>query len=187
MAAIRDPHLEPLAARLQELRVRAMDRTRALSESQLIWIPPSGGWSVAQCLGHLSLTHEAYDRTFAASLPALARLDAPTRASMPHTLMGRLMLWVVRPSNKRRFRTAGAFAPAAPNAEGAVQRFERSLDAMERHLAAADGRDLRHRIASPVSGLIRFSVGDAFAVIVNHVERHLDQVDGILNQRDFPG
>jgi hypothetical protein len=47
-------------------------------------------------------------------------------------------------------------------------------------LKVAEGRDLSSvKVKSPLSGLIRYNLGDAMELVVGHAERHLRQIEAI--------
>ncbi len=51
----------------------------------------------------------------------------------------------------------------------------------------ADGLDLRRiKFGAPVSSLLSFSLGDRFAILVMHQERHLKQMNRIKDHTMFP-
>ena len=59
---------------------------------------------------------------------------------------------------------------------------------MKTRLQEADGLHLaRLRLTSPISSLVRFSLGQSFAVILAHDRRHLWHVDRIVAMSDRPG
>jgi hypothetical protein len=146
-----------------------------LSEEELNRAPEPGAWSVAQCLDHLARTAAQYRTRLE---PAIARGRLHPLASMPFyepTWIGRWITDTLR-SSERRFRSPRAFAVPAHPAPGALDRFLAEQQALAALAHEADGIDLnRTRFSSPTNPLLRFSVGDAFALMTAHVERHLRQ------------
>ncbi|MEE8148016.1 MAG: hypothetical protein V3T24_10465, partial [Longimicrobiales bacterium] len=59
-------------------------------------------------------------------------------------------------------------------------------DELLRLLKAAEGADLtRIKVPSPASSLIRFRLGDAFRLIVEHEKRHLLQATRVMAAPGF--
>jgi hypothetical protein len=44
----------------------------------------------------------------------------------------------------------------------------------------------QNRVASPVTSLIGYNLGDAFSILVVHAERHLRQIGRVEARPDFP-
>lgn len=176
---------------LAELR-RTADAFRALAEpltpAQLAWQPPSGGWSVAHVLEHLVLANGAYatalDRCLTRAIPGTGEVD--WRPSW----LGERFRRAVAPEATRRLPAPPSFRPPralpAPRAD-ALPEFLAIQARIAGQLERAGGADwVRTRFASPVSSLLRFNLGDAFAIVAAHTARHLGQARRIRAHERFP-
>jgi len=136
-----------------------------------------GGWSAAQVFEHLVIANESYLvtlRRVAAGTPTRAQPGAVWRPS----LAGGLLVWSF--GSPRRWPAPRIYLPPAPRPrviEGFVAGMEELVGLLDR-LAEADWR--RVRLRSPVSGFIRLNLGDCFAILVTHAERHFRQIDRVL-------
>ena len=156
-----------------------------LDESQLSWVPPDGGWSVGQVFEHLLIK----DGLYLPRMNALVEGAAPAASPRPWTpsFFGKLVLKAVDPANHRASTSPPAFRPGPLARPGAVAAF---LDQMAQYRtvlvrgAQADWRGLR--LSSPALAIIRLNLGDAYASIVLHSERHLNQARRVIDQPGFP-
>jgi hypothetical protein len=99
------------------------------------------------------------------------------------------MLNLIEPPPKRRFRAPNAFAPKTGKGLGeAVPEFMTWQDEIQQHLVRAKGLDLwRTKLWSPAVPLLRFSLGETFAILAAHERRHLWQAERVREAPGFPG
>lgn len=180
MAAI--PQHVHSAALLQANRAviqRVRDAVFTLSSSDLTRHPPGGGWSVGEVLEHLIVSADSYLETLR---PIVAAKDghAVTPATMwKPSLMGGLLVNSFRSPRKRR--APKIYRPGPSPRPHALEEFVARHEELGRLMAAAGDKEWRRvRLRSPVTALIRMNLGDAFAVLVTHAERHAGQVERIL-------
>lgn len=182
------------AMRQDALRRALLDQTRAhivriaslnaLSPEQLAWTPPEGGWGVAQILEHLLTTNGTY-------LPMMERLtgEATERAEPDEewkpSLAGGMLIKSM--SSPRKFKAPRVFRDVLHPRSGVRQAFIDQLQQLVRLLETADRVSWRRtRTASPVSRLIRLNLGDCYAVLPAHTERHLGQIERVTGHGGFP-
>jgi hypothetical protein len=167
-------------------RTRALaDRTGALlvglTDEQLLRRPAPGRWSVGECLAHVNRTNRLYLERIE---PAVREARARGKLAEGPFRYGRLEEWFVRelsPPVRRRFKAPGVFVPppAEVDAEAVRRDVLALLERLEAALREADGVDLAAvKVASPVSGLLKFRLGPAFRLLTGHTERHLIQAQG---------
>jgi len=158
----------------------------ALSEEQLRWRPPGGGWSVGQVLEHLVLTHEPYLARLRAALEdGVARAAAGRSRPWRPTLLGGLVTRSM--AAPRKVKTRPKFDPGPDVGPGAADRFIETVRAIDELVQVADGADLCVRFTSPVMPIVRPNLGDALRLLAVHGNRHLDQIDRVMAEPDFPG
>jgi hypothetical protein len=183
------------AAHLAELRSRTRASSReaesiasGLSESQMAWAPSPAAWGIAQCLDHLATTFTAYDRSLADAFASGARRGSPAAgARYRPTWMGGFMMRSLGSVVSSRFRTPRVFDPGPAARSGALGRFIESQRALEAAIERAGHVDIAAiRLRSPASWLVRYSLGDALAILVGHVERHLAQARRVRALPGFP-
>lgn len=160
----------------------------SLTERQFSWRPDPDRWSVGQNLSHLTLTNRSY-------LGAVARAVEEARARghlatgpYRHGWLGNWFIRILEPPPRMRVKT---FARLDPPLEGSkpevLDEFEAAQNETLESMRAANGVDLgRARFPSPFLGALKFSVGQAYRIILAHNRRHFFQIRRILEHDDFP-
>ena len=184
-------YLVGLSADSEALGERARARFASLSTEQLSWRPAPASWSVGECLEHLVTMNRLYigriDRLFAGAI-AKAIPDAGFRGGP----VAARFIAAMGPDSARKFKAPSVFKPSAPGAggdvdPGIVERFIEQQAYMKSVMERCRGVDLRRaKVRSPVSGLIRFRLGDALRLLVEHGKRHLNQAEAVLASDGCP-
>jgi hypothetical protein len=162
-----------------------------LTDEQFNWNAEPGRWSMAQCLDHLCVTG-------AQILPRMDQGIERARArqwfSSGPFRYGRLGNWFVRANSaterppRRRFKAPQLYAPSAePPLSEVVPVFLQLQEELISRLHDANGLDLaRVKVSSPVSRLVRLSLGQWFTLVAGHQERHLWQAEQVRRHANFP-
>jgi DinB superfamily len=139
-----------------------------------------GRWSVAECIGHLNLTSEAF-------LPLLRDGVARARRQAQGHLRRRYRrdfigwsLWKsAGPPVRLRVKTTPPFVPAPAVAPtDLVAAFERLQEAQLASVRDADGLPIdRVTIASPFNARLKYNLYAAMTILPRHQHRHLWQAE----------
>jgi hypothetical protein len=195
-AAVSDgaARVERLVAELAAADARIAQAAGGLAPLQLQWRPPEGGWGIGDVLEHLLASNEDYLARLRVLVAEGARgTGAPVRADRPGggadgwrpSLMGGFLARSLRAT--RKLPAPKIWRPASAPRADALERFlagEREIARLLRDSLDLDWR--RTRLASPVSRLVRFNLGDAFEILAAHSSRHAGQVERVRARRDFP-
>lgn len=167
---------------------RAQALGSRLSDAQLAWTPPEGGWSVGHCLEHLVAAADEYNARLTSRLDeAHAGLDSPYLGGHKSTWLGNRFIEAVKPANTRRFKAPRKFAPPPTPRQDVVEAFCRRQARLVELLEKAKGIDLAaYKIPSPVTSLVRFNLGDALQILVHHAQRHVNQAIRVTEHPEFP-
>ena len=161
-----------------------------LSLEQTVWQSDPKSWSVAQCIEHLRITTEQYRPGVEALIIRVRTSDAGRRdAAYRPTLVGGFFLKFVQPTYRTKLKAPKAFKPDAAGVPASVlERFADQQDVLLELIRRADECDLnRGKLASPVSPLVRLTLGDALSILVTHQRRHLGQAQRVIDSPVFPG
>ena len=170
--------LQALNQQFEEIKLDSISLAAGVDDFEFNWRRESGGWSIAQCFDHLNVAARLY-------LPhvdkAIARAKSKRKLGRrPHSY-GVIERWFLRsmePPPGSRFRAPKLFRPVRRelHTQETVDAFLALQDEFVSRLRRAQGIDLsRAKVRSPVSPLIRFSLGIVFALIAAHARRHLWQ------------
>lgn len=184
----------PLAAelaknveRLGEIRRRAARFLNGLADAQLDWKPAPARWSVGECVLHMVETNRAYAEPIEAKIRELRRGGKLAPGPFRY---GRLGLWfvgMIEPPAKRKLPAPARFAPPRrPATRRDVEALLARVDRIERMNRAAQGLDLRAKIATPVTPLLRLPVGIALRLLGAHTLRHVLQAEAVTREPGFP-
>jgi hypothetical protein len=148
------------------------------NQDRVVLLTPSttGGWSIAQCLEHLNRYGHFY-------LPAIDQAlqrhsgqpDAPTFTS---TWLGSYFTRMMQPeTGKRKIKAMKAYAPPPDlDAHAIVAEFIHQQETLLTLLSRARRSDLTAtRVPISIASFIRLRLGDVFAFVIAHDERHVQQ------------
>jgi len=169
--------------------VEARELAGELTDEQLNWKLQPEQWSIAQCLDHLAVTGERFDKYYTEAI-RLGHEKWPVREPIPYrpTFVGGWLLKQVTPKVKRKLPAPKVFRPSESiTITGSLEKFLRQQDVFLGFVRAASGLDYnRIRLRSPVTPLMRYSLADAFVVTVLHGQRHLGQARRMRETAGFP-
>ncbi len=184
-------YLTALSEESEVLAERATERFAGLSPAQLGWRPAPKSWSVAECLDHLLTTHglylESIDRTLGRSVAS-----SDPDAGFESGPLANRFIRSLGPDSTLRMKAPGLFKPAPlgpgePAEPGIVHRFVEQQRTIVSVIERCRALDLtKAKVSSPASGLLRFRLGDALRLLVEHGKRHLKQAEGVMASAGFP-
>jgi hypothetical protein len=186
---------EPLVSDLQEyqrqieaINADARDLLAGLSEAQINWCVAAGQWSIAECLDHLTVTNrELLERIKGALADAWSR-GLTSRGPFRYGMIGNMIVRSMEPPAKMKIKAPKIFKPRSSQSPEVVTRdFFAVQDEILKLIREANGLNLaRVKITSPVTKLIKLSLGQAFGLIATHERRHLWQARQVKTNPAFP-
>jgi hypothetical protein len=181
------PELDAFRIGFEQLAEEADALTATMSNDQFNWRPPSGGWSVAQCIDHLNVTARVYLPKLDEGIAEAIRRGLYGGGPFQYNWLGRLMVGSVAPPPRFRVKAPKDFqpAPARPRQETLAAFRAYQVQFIDR-LRQANGLDLaRARVQSPAASFLRIPLGSAFAMMVAHERRHLLQARNVIATPTF--
>jgi uncharacterized damage-inducible protein DinB len=182
------PECDAFRRAFEDLSTAATDLVRPLNDEQFTWRPAPDSWSVAQCLDHLNAAARAYLPMLDEGIATAVRRGLYTPGPYAYNWVGRLMVYVVKPTTQRRSKAPQAFLPGEGRRRDEIMAAFRAYQVQYvDRLRQASGLDLaRARVTSPVARWIRMPLGSAFAMAIAHEQRHLAQARRVLETPGFP-
>ena len=182
------PELDGFRQQFEGLARDAEAMAGGVSDDQFNWKPPSGGWSVAQCIEHLNITTRSYLPALDEGIADAIRRGLYGEGPFRYGWFARMFVRSVGPGPRMKFKAAKAWLPppSRPKHETLAAFRAYQVQCIDR-LRQANGLDLsRAKVKSPASNLVRLPLGSAFAVLVAHAERHLEQARRVMAEPAFP-
>lgn len=180
--------LDTIAVESAKNSVTARELIRDLSEPQLNWKPAPDKWSIAQCLDHLAVTSGKFGSYFTDAL-ARGRRKWPVKSPPVYrpSFVGGWLIKQVEPQTGRNLPAPKVFRPSASEIRDAAEKFLQQQTRFLEFVRQTEGIDYnKTRLRSPVTPLMRYSLGDAFVVTVLHEQRHLGQARRVRETPGFP-
>ncbi|MEY4166750.1 MAG: DinB family protein [Blastocatellia bacterium] len=183
-----NPELQGYYGRVEVIRQESHQLVEGLTEEQCAWQPAPNRWSIAQCLEHLNATARNYFPLINNSINNARSSGLFSTGPYRHGWFGRYYARVVTPPPRLRISSPRRFTPPPDRPMAEIwPTFLNFQDRLQELIAHASGVDLgRASVTSPVTRLIKFSLGSTLAIIVGHEERHLWQARQVLNSEEFP-
>jgi hypothetical protein len=181
--------LEECRKQLEALNERAHIILVHLAPQQLFWRPAEGSWSIGECARHLALANRGMLPGIDLAIAAARRKGLHGPGPFRHGWPGSWLLKTLEPPVKQRVKTSPW---AVPEAQGTWDSIEGELvathaEVIER-MRRAQGLHLgKAKVRSPFLPLLRYSLGQAFAIIAAHGRRHLWQAEQVRAHPGFPG
>lgn len=187
---MKSPFLVGINEQLNACTRRAEELSRHLSDPQLNWRPNEKRWSVAECLDHLLVTNALYLGAMERAIRRGHERGRTADESEHHrnTLFGGFILRALKSGRTaRKVPAPKMFIPTSDVAPGIVDRFVKVQVRITEALHDSEGLNLdRVKFGTPVSALLRANLGEAFAILVLHEARHLDQIEEVIDSNGFP-
>lgn len=178
-------YVDGLARMTRETDARVAVLVQALSDRQLRWRPPGGGWSIGDVLEHLCVVHDSYARVMRPLIDAPNVRRVADGGQWGPTLIGGMMVKSFR--SDRKLPAPKLFRPAPEPRANVLEEFLARERELQDELERARHLDLRTtKLASPVSRLVRINLGDALGILVEHARRHLGQMERVRGRVGFP-
>jgi len=183
------PQLAAMQEHLERIRTRA-EALRSLSPAQWLWSPAADVWSLALILDHLNTAEREVVPRIEQSIAALRREDRRSEGPFRYNSWERFFIRMLSPNPPFKLPVPPQFTPQAPE-DPLSQVLDPFLALQERYLKIleqANGYDLKaSRVTSPVSPLLKMTVGGYLEAMVAHERYHWTQVEAILANPQFSG
>ncbi|WP_139925844.1 DinB family protein [Hymenobacter sp. DG01] len=178
--------LDSLAAELQRVREITHRRFRPLTDDQLNRGPGPGKWSVGQCLEHLNIVGGLYLPVMNRKIKAARERGSSPAETVVHGFFGKKMTEAMRvPASEKAMKTPQQYAPSGSRLpRTVVEVFSRQLDELDNLITQARTINANAvRIPNPIVPLLLPRLTDALELLVEHIKRHIQQAERVLDGR----
>lgn len=171
--------LQQLLDQIDACERRAEVLVGDLDDATVNWRPPTGGWSVAQCLHHLAVINEFYLRD---CLTPVQQAPRGTRFSnLSPTPLGLWFVSSLEPPVRIKMRARSDVQPAPSlSRNDLIPTYKRSHDAYRTLVQASADVDINRVIVpNPFFPRIRMRMSTILLVVPAHDRRHLWQAENV--------
>ncbi|MCU7552607.1 DinB family protein [Chitinophagaceae bacterium LB-8] len=173
---------------LDQVKQEALKHFSVLSLEQLNWKSAPSNWSIAQCLDHLIVFNQLYFPTFERVLHNHYKSTSWERLSPFSKVSGLLMIKLLGPGSKTKFKTPKVGQPCASELPASIvyDFAQHQHDLKNYYLALAKKNINSVVISSPASNFITYYLNDVLKLIAQHQVRHLNQSMTVFHHPNFP-
>lgn len=181
------PELERISAELTDAQARMHRVAESVDDAAWTTRPPKGGWSIDECVAHLTLTNQRYLPVLEAALDQAPTWndDAEGRPAAPERFHRDLAGWfltrMMEPPVRFRLPTAPPFEPAGPASRPTtVAAFDATQAALLEAIRQMEGFNIMAiRIRSPFNPSLRYTTWSALCILAAHERRHIWQAERV--------
>jgi hypothetical protein len=181
--------LDEYRAQLTALDERAHILLAHLTPAQLCWRPAEGSWSIGECLLHVALTNRGMLPGIDAAIERARKRGLRGEGPFRHGWPGSWLVKTLEPPVSRKMKTAPWAVPRAAGSADSIEKdFHASHAEVIERMRRAQGYHLgKVKVKSPFMPLLRYTLGQAFAIIAAHGRRHMWQAEQVRGNPAFPG
>lgn len=171
--------LQTLVMQIQEIITKA-EALRNLDDAMLTWRPNDTSWNILECLEHMNLYGDFY----------LPQIENKIRSTHTHAdpifksgILGNYFAKSMLPKEKlNKMKTFKSKDPIhATLRRDVIDRFLGQQNHLITLLNLSSTVSLNKiKITTSVSSLLRFKLGETYRFYINHMIRHMQQIDNIL-------
>ena len=184
-----DFHYEQLLQHSNQCKHQINQQTKELPPEVLNWKEHPKKWSVLEVLSHLSKVYELYYPNFDAAISIAKDLASGENQGTKRSIMGKLSIYSMKPKGrKRRFqmKTFDFFEPevSEQHANETINTFFKNKDDFHDLLRRARLKQLgATKMKTALGERVKFYVAECFEFILAHEDRHLLQIEDILQKQ----
>jgi hypothetical protein len=185
-----------LLSELKQINASCMhfveEKVAVLSDAQLQWKPNPKSWSILEVFAHLNAHAHYYQNIIHKKI--LENQDIEATSTFVSSPLGRATWRLVKLGKmrniKRHVKSARVFNPEYFGLEmkrDEMLTFVNYLSTMSQIFEAAEKVNLRKiKLPMAVSKFVHLRLGDALMFHIYHNDRHMEQINAIMNHRKFP-
>jgi DinB superfamily len=171
--------LADLRRQFQACSAAAEALVASVAEGELEQRPKNQGWSIAECLEHLTATTRLYLPILQSALQEAPAGDGPYKMDWK----GRLLKWVLEPPYRSKVKTLPSLEPKIEDVRRVLPDFLASQQQLFEAMKPWSGRALdKALITSPFNKRLRYNIYSLFNVVAAHQRHHLWQAQRVRDQ-----
>lgn len=179
--------IDGILLRGKQAKQKVEQEFSTLAFDQLNWKPSAESWSIAQCLDHLMVSHNAYFPALEMITNGRFKMNFWEKYSPFTSLCGRIMKDQLQEQVKRKMKAPGKIQPSSSKIDSdIVERYIANLKIFLKHISDCQSVDIdRTVITSPLLGIVTYNLRDAFQFLIQHEHRHINQAIRVKVHKSF--
>jgi hypothetical protein len=171
------PELERYQQQFEAIASQAKDLAAGLTEAQFNWRPAPEQWSIEECLAHLTMVGQVEVRAIEAAIDEAKAKGRRGSGSFEYPVWERFILRETEPPVRHSTSAPKRFVPLhGQPITGILPTFLQVQRNFAIQIERADGLDLRRvKVATPITRLLKLSLGTTLAQAAAHERRHIAQ------------
>jgi hypothetical protein len=172
-----NPQLEEYRQQFEQIAGEAKELTSGLTEAQFNWRPAADQWSIEECLAHLTAVGQVEVDAVAKAVDEAKAKGLTGAGPFEYPIWERFLLRETEPPVRHQMPAPKRFTPIhGQPITGVLPTFLHVQRQFTIQIERADGLDLRRvKVPTPISRLLRLSLGTTLAQAAAHERRHLAQ------------
>jgi hypothetical protein len=171
------PELELYRQQFEKIKQQANELTAGLDEARFNWRPEPASWSIEECLAHLTMVGQWEVMEIEKAVEGGRARGLKGQGPFQYGAIDRFIVDQTEPPVRDAMPASERFVPLHGQPVTAVlPTFLHVQDQLMVQLERAEGLDLRRvKVATPITRLMKLSLGMMFAQVAAHERRHLAQ------------
>lgn len=169
--------LEKYHQQFEEISGQARELTAGLTEAQFNWRPSASAWSIEECLSHLTMVGQVEADAIEEAIGQAREQGVTAVGPFEYPAWERYILRETEPPVRNPMDAPKRFVPLHEQPiTGILPTFLHVQDRFLIQIERADGLDLRRvKVPTPITKLLKMSLGSTLAQVAAHERRHLEQ------------
>lgn len=182
------PELEEYRSQFQSIAGQATALTSGLTEAQFNWRPGPQAWSIEECLGHLTIVGQTGIKLLENAIQNAKAKGINGKGPFRYGFLDGTVLRLTEPPVQRKFSAPRRFQAVHGQPLTAIlPTFLHLQRQFIRLVEQSEGLDLaRVKVATPITRLLKLSLGIMLAQQAAHERRHLEQARRVREHPQFP-
>ena len=171
------PELEQYHQQFEQIAGEAQALTQGLTEAQFNWRPGPDQWSIEECLSHLTMVGEVEVGAIEIAIDQARQRGMTGGGNFEYPAWERYILRETEPPARHSMSAPKRFVPLhGQPITGILPTFLHVQRKFGIQITRADGLDLRRvKVPTPVTRLLKLSLGVTLAQAAAHERRHIAQ------------
>lgn len=181
-----DSYYEHLLERSNRIKSRILTEIAGLDQEVLTQKESPKKWSAIEVVDHLNKVYDIYLENFDKTISAAPKLNGEAQ-KYQRTVLGRLSVYTNKPKGKKRkfkMKTFDFFYPTENiDCDKIIKEFAEKKEVFNTQLKEARLKNLNNlKMPTALGEKMKFYVSECFDFLLAHEERHMVQIDGILDR-----